>query len=451
MAELGQTLDPRQLVPGDPAAIAADLRALVGTIEQVAKVGSDLGSVDVVDWTGQAAAAFRGVFGEEPPKWLRAVEDLGFGGEALAGYGDVLTWAQGQAQQAIEIHTQAMAASRAAASQALAQAQSGVVGPFFDPAADMFHNAQTMLSNAREQLAAAGGNVAQAFGLQPDGEGNYTRSTQDRLFGVENGKPGWRRTRAGRSYQREHGSMDQTGLNGRFNEIIGGALKALGIEIPEGEWKAGAEAKVWGGEISGEFDDGYFKGNGSLSADALGAAAEAHAKWGQDGLTAGASAEAYLAKAAAEGKLAFGDDFSLNGKGEAFVGASAETENKIGWTGVETSAEAFAGAKVEGSVGAEVAGVGAGVHGEAWAGIGAQASAQVGMGNDGNFHLGGSLGLGFGVGGKVGFDFSVNPGEVVDTVGDVANDIGDGINSAANAVDRGVSDAANAVGDFLGL
>jgi hypothetical protein len=451
MAELGQTLDPRQLIPGEPEAIAADLRALIGTIKQVGQVGGDLGSVDVVDWTGAAASAFRGVFGEEPPKWLQAVEELGSGGEALADYGDVLTWAQGQAQQAIEIYTQALAASRAAAAQAVDQAQSGIVGQFFDPAVDMLHNAQTTLSNAREQLAAAGGNVAQAFGLQPDGEGNYTRSTQDRLFGVENGKPGWQRTRAGRSYQRERGSMDQSGLSGRINELFGGALKAMGIEIPEGQWEGKAEAKVWGGEISGEFDDGYFKGNGSLSADVVGAAAEAHAKWGQDGLTAGASAEAYLAKAAAEGKLDFGDDFSVNGKGEVFLGAKAETENSIGWSGVDMGAEAFAGAKAEGTVGAEYAGVGAGVHGEAWAGIGAQAAAQVGMGNDGNFHIGGSVGLGIGVGGKVGFDFSVNPGEVVDTVGDVANDIGNGISSAADAVDRGVSDAANTVGGWLGL
>ena len=451
MPELGQTLDPTELIPGQPEAISQDLRALVETIRQVAQVGDELGSVDVLDWTGDAAAAFRNAFSSEPPQWLQAVEDLGLGGEALANYGDVLTWAQGQAQKAIEIYTEAVAASRAAAAQFVEQAQSGVVGRFFDPAVDMLHNAQTVLSNAREQLAAAGGSVAQAFGFEPDGEGGYTRGVgQDRTFGVDNhGREGWQRGRAGRSYQREFG--DQAPLGDKLNQLIGGTLKALGVEIPSGDWKVGAEAKVWGDETSGEFDDGFFSGKGSLSADVLGAGAQAHAKWGQDGLSAGASAEAYLAKAAAAGMLNFGDHASISGEGEAFVGANAEIGNSVSWTGMEHNAEAFAGARVEGSVGAEVAGIGAGVNGEAWAGAGIETSAQVGMGDDGKFHVGGSFGIGLGLGGKVGFEMSVDPGAVVDTVSEVAGDIGEGVSNAANAVDRGIDNLGNAARDFLGF
>jgi hypothetical protein len=41
MPELGQTLDPAELVPGRPDAISRDLRALVDTIERVAKVGDE--------------------------------------------------------------------------------------------------------------------------------------------------------------------------------------------------------------------------------------------------------------------------------------------------------------------------------------------------------------------------------------------------------------------------
>jgi hypothetical protein len=451
-AELGQTLDPRALIPGNPDAIAQDLRALVGNIQQVAQVGGDLGSVDVIEWTGAAASAFTSAFGEEPPKWMQAVEDLGTGGQALADFGDTLTWAQGQAQQAIEMYTQAMAASRAAAAQALTTAQQGIVGPFVDPAVDMLHNAQTVLNNARERLATAGGSIAQMFGMQPDGEGKYTYAGPERMFGLDNqNRQGWQQSRAGRGYQREFGSQPQGGLNDMFGGLVGGVLKQLGIDIPEGKWDAKAEAKVWGGEIDGKFDSGFFSGKGSLSADVLGAGAEAHATWGPDGLTAGASAEAYLAKAAAEGELGFGEHASVSGKGEVFVGAKVETENSIGWSGVEVGGEAFAGAKAEGNVGAEVGGIGAGVHGEAWAGAGAQASAQVGMGDDGKFHVGGSVGLGLGVGAKLGFDVSVDPGAVIDTAADVAGGIGDGISSAADTVDKGISSAAGAAKDFFGF
>jgi hypothetical protein len=274
--------------------------------------------------------------------------------------------------------------------------------------------------------------AVRAFGFAPDGAGGYTRNVgPERTFGVDShGRQGWQRGRAGRSFQREFG--DQVGGPGdMLNQVIGGTLKALGIEIPSGEWKAGAEAKVWGDEIAGTFDDGFLAGKGSLSADVLGAAAEAHAKWGQDGLSAGASAEAYLAKAAAAGELNFGDHASVSGEGEAFVGARAELEQSLSWTGAEHSAEAFAGARVEGSVGAEVAGIGAGLNGEAWAGAGIETSAQVGMGDDGKFHLGGSFGLGLGVGGKIGFEMSVDPGAVVDTAAEVAGNIGEGISNAA--------------------
>lgn len=454
-AELGQTMDPRELVPGMPEAISADLQALVENVKQIGSVGRDLGTVDVVEWTGDAANSFLEMFGQEPPKWMQAVEDMGLGGQALADFGDALTWAQGEAQKAIEMYTEAMAASRAAAADALTAAQEGVVTPFTDPAAEAFHNAQTVLQNARDQLASAGGTIAQMFGMQPDGEGKYTMQPgQERGFGVDNhnpNKPGWHKGPGGKSYNREFGSQNQGQLGDMLGGLMQGALKSLGIEIPEGEWKAEAEAKLWGAEAEGEFDNGTFSGKGKASIDTIGAGAEAHAKWGPDGLNAGASAEAYLAKAEAEGELKWGDHVGVSGKGEAFVGANAEAEANIGWGGADVSAGAFAGARAEGEIGAEVAGVGAGVHGEAWAGAGIEADAQLGMGDDGKFHVGGSFGIGLGVGGKLGFDVSVDPGAVVDTVSDVAGAVGDGISSAGKAIDEGISNAASGVKDFFGL
>lgn len=454
MTELGQTTDPKELVPGEPELISNDLRALVGNVKQVAGIGSDLGSVDVIEWTGEAASAFRGAFGEEPPKWLQAVEDLGSGGNELANFGDALTWAQGEAQRAIEAYAQAMTASRVAAADYNLLAQAGqMLAPFVDPGQGLAADAQTILASAREQLETAGGAVALAFGFEPDGEGGYSNTLRERSFGADNrttrdpetGLPveqeqGWHKGKGGKSYAKEFGTQPEGVFGDMLNNLIGDTLKDLGIEIPEWEGKAEAGVEVWKGELSGEFESGPFSGKGEMSAAVLGAGAEAHAGVSQLGLTAGASAEAYLAKAAASGEVNLGEHASLSGEGEVFVGGKAEAGGTLGWTGGEVNAEAFVGARAEGSLGAEVAGVGAGVNGEAWAGVGAEASGQFGMGDDGKFHIGGSVGVALGVGGKVGFDVAIDPGEVVDTVSDVAGDIGDGIGNAAGAV-----------GDFLGV
>ncbi|MCE7001592.1 hypothetical protein LWC34_01855 [Kibdelosporangium philippinense] len=454
-AELGQTMDPRALIPGMPEAISSDLKALVENIKQVGSVGRDLGGVDVVQWTGDAASSFLEMFGQEPPKWLQAVEDMGIGGEALADFGDTLTWAQGEAQKAIEMYTSAMAASRAHAAQALeAVANGNFVTQVTDPAADAFRNAQTVLQNARDQLASAGGTIAEMFGFQPDGEGKYTKDVgNEKTFGTDAHQQnrGWHGKGINRSYAREFGSQNQGNLGDIFSGVMQGVLKGLGIEIPEGEWKADAAAKWWGTEAEGKFDSGFFSGTGKASVDVLGAEAQANAKWGPDGLTAGASAEAYLAKAGAEGTLNLSEYSSVSGKAEVFVGAKAEAEANIGWGGAEASVGAFAGARVEGEVGAEVGGIGAGVKGEAWAGAGVEADAQLGMGDDGKFHVGGSFGVGLGYGAKLGFDVSVDPGKVVDTVGDVAGAVGNTVESAGKAVNQGVSNAANAAKDFFGL
>jgi hypothetical protein len=461
-AELGETTNPRDLVPGDPGRIAADLKSLVGTLRGIDGIGNGLGGIDPAQWTGQASSAFRTAFGAEPPKWLKAVDELGQGARSLADYGDVLTWAQGQAQQAVELYTQARAASRTAAAHYQAQAASGdpAMTPFSDPGQAGVQNAKSILENARQKLEQAGGVVASALALEPDGKGGFTLKKGEKEFGADNRKTkkvwdpqqkkwveqdpgGWQKGKYGKSYSKEFGDPG----DGLLGDQIEGTLKALGIDVPEKTWKASAGVDVAHGSLDGKFDSGPFSGKGKLEGSVLGADAEAHAGVSALGVNAGASAEAYLAKGSAEGEVNFGDHAKVSGSGEAIVGAKAEAEGSVGWTGAQGSAEAFAGAKASGEVGAEVAGVGAGAHGEAWAGVGAEASGQVGMGNDGKFHVGGSVGLGLGVGGKVGFDVSVDPGEVVDTATDVGKDIG----HAASDVGDAVADGAGKVWHGLGF
>lgn len=456
-AVLGQTTNPKELIPGEPELIGADLRELLNTVKGIDGIGEDLSRVDPIHWAGDASTAFRTAFGAQLPRWAGAVEALGGGAQALADYGDVLAWAQREAQRAIEAYTEALAASRTAAAEYNARAQTSSIPlpPFDDPAQGAAHAAQAILDDARAQLAIVGDKVAHAFGFEPNGEGGYQKDLGGRDYGAEGrtrkwdpekgawveedgDAKGWR----GKS-EREWGSQS----DGLLTDLIGDTLGQLGIDIPEKTWSAEADVALFDGGLSGEFESGVFSGSGTLEGSVLGAGAEAHAGVSALGLTAGASAEAYLAKGSMEGAVKIGDHVGVSGNAEAMVGAAASAQGTVGWLGAQGNAEAFVGARASGDVSAEVAGVSAGAHGEAWAGLGAEASGQFGMGDDGKFHIGGSVGLAVGVGGKVGFDIAVDPSEVVDTVTDVATDVAD----VATDVGRGAANAAGDVADFLGF
>ncbi|WP_298177052.1 hypothetical protein [Saccharomonospora sp.] len=359
--------------------------------------------------------------------------------------------------------------------------------------------------------------VAMALGFSPDGEGGYKHSfgesewgaeqrTTQRRWDPETGKwvdedpGGWQHNRHGSSYKNEWGSQADGLMHDKLRDLLGG----FGIEIPfaetfgleEGRTESRNSIDWMGGDASGDFEFGPMSGKGSAEGSLLGAGAGAYREVTADGITAGADAEAYLAKGGVQGEVGLGHGVNASGKAEGMVGASAEAtgsvdafdtkgnaeafigaradasgemnfgdhasvsangdamagatvsaEGSVGLTGVNVGGEAFAGARAGGDVGAEVAGVGAGVNGEVWTGAGVEGNAQFGMGDDGKFHVGASVGVGLGVGGKVGFDVSVDPGGVVDAVGDAANAVGE----VGNAMGNTTRNAAEAVGDFFGF
>ncbi|HET6504951.1 MAG TPA: hypothetical protein VFG87_29735 [Amycolatopsis sp.] len=463
-AELGETTDPRDLIPGDPQAITSDLRALVGNVDGVDGVAQALKGIDPTQWTGTAADAFRAAFGAQPPQWTQVAEAIGKSGQSLADYGDALTWAQGEAQRAIELFTQAQAASRTAAAQYSTQAQSAqaagqTLAPFQDPGAEGAQSAQSILDNARKQLEQVGGTVAAAFGMEPQDDGTYQKDLGGKEFGgdhrqkqkvkdadgneTEEDPGGWQTNKGGKSYSKEFGSQ----ADGLLGDKAASLLKALGVDVPEATGAASAGVDVAHGSLDGKFSSGMLSGDGKLEGSVLGADASAQGSASLLGVSGSAEAEAYLAKGSADGELKLGDHASVSGHGEAEVGAKASAQGEVNWTGAQASGEAFAGAKASGDASADIGGVDAGVHGEAWAGAGAEASGQVGLGDDGKFHVGASVGLALGVGGKVGFDVSVDPKEVVDTVSDVAGDVG----HVASDVGHGAENAAKDVGHFLGF
>jgi hypothetical protein len=176
-AELGQTGDPAQLVPGDVDAIHRTVHALTVYGDALHDAGHGLGRIDTAEgWSGPAADAFRVVFHGQPGKWLDAGDAFQEAAKAVERYAETLRWAQHQATDAISVWAQGQAATdaaKAAHATAVEHAQTMALAgaatpmpilPFADPGAAQRSAAQRTLDRARDQLAAAGSTAAGAVG-----------------------------------------------------------------------------------------------------------------------------------------------------------------------------------------------------------------------------------------------------------------------------------------------
>lgn len=140
MTELGETLDPRVLIPGDPAGIAEVAGRLYNYATLLNEAGNGLARIDTQSgWQGAAADAFRAKFRGRPDAWLEAGACFLSAARALDDYVPVLSWAQQEASEAI---TQWHAGSRQAA--------------------------LTILADARHRVADAGGTAASVIGRARD-------------------------------------------------------------------------------------------------------------------------------------------------------------------------------------------------------------------------------------------------------------------------------------------
>jgi RHS repeat-associated protein len=175
--QLGQTGDPTQLIHGDPQQVGDAATRLKAFSTAFGEVATGLAGVDVEHWQGVAADAFRAKYAPEPKRWSDAGTACGESSAALEDYAHTLTWAQGQARDAITFYArgqQATAHAQAAYSSAVsgyntkaavynAALQAGKnpgirpaqPGPFVDPGAGDRAEAQSMLSAARARRDAA--------------------------------------------------------------------------------------------------------------------------------------------------------------------------------------------------------------------------------------------------------------------------------------------------------
>ncbi|MET7684036.1 putative T7SS-secreted protein [Streptomyces sp. NPDC005423] len=100
--DLGQTEDKTKLIYGSPSkinAVAAKLRAFESAFNET---GDGLRGLDSSRLKGEAADALRTAVGKQPHRWYTAGDACVKAISALESFADTVTWAQGQAQTAID-------------------------------------------------------------------------------------------------------------------------------------------------------------------------------------------------------------------------------------------------------------------------------------------------------------------------------------------------------------
>lgn len=184
MAELGQSSNPKDLVPGEPAAVRSTIASFNKFGAALVRAGDGLKRLDTSDWKGDAADAFHEAFDGEPTRWIQCGDAFQSAAEALTAYVEVLEWAQSQAAEAIHEWDAAQTATQqahAAHDHAVQQEQqraaqasaSGVPTapqpiPFVDPGEPQRAAAQDLLHRARLQLIEAGDVANSAVGQARD-------------------------------------------------------------------------------------------------------------------------------------------------------------------------------------------------------------------------------------------------------------------------------------------
>ena len=182
MAELGQTTDPKALIPGDPPAVYENARVLGARANSAGAVGDALKRIDTGGWRGPASDRFHDDHQTEVPRWLQADDSLDSAAQALSAYADTLAWAQGQAAEAIAQWQQGDAATQQAKQahdRAVTDAQTRTQAnaergdptvvqppPFTDPGEAQRQAARDTLNRARQQLTAAGDRCAEALKVE---------------------------------------------------------------------------------------------------------------------------------------------------------------------------------------------------------------------------------------------------------------------------------------------
>lgn len=429
-AALGSTADPKALIKGEPSQVRANATRLSDEARRVSSLGSDVDAISVAGWSGGfGEPAYAGRRSGEQKKWTVYADLLEKAASALATYAGALTTAQSKAADAIaqwqageDATAQAKADYNAAVDSYNSYLQRracvptvGPVapsigparpGPFVDPGEALRQEAEQILEDARTALDAAGMVAVQDLGGLPGAK-----------VETDSG-PGGSVEAKGPSI--DWGSWTRT-FGNDHDDITGRRRAESPFTIDFG--KVSAEAHAWGAE--GSVDD--YWGDVKVHADGkitvLGAEVGASGKLDSNGLVVQANAGVTVVKLEGSASAEWGV-VEAEVKAAASVEASAEGELEIGRNGVHAGGEAMAGGKIEGEIAGDIGGIGGEGKAEGWLGVGAAADFDVGM-RDGKFEIGGSGGVAVILGGKLEGHITIDPGQVIDTGGDIIEGIGD--------------------------
>ncbi|MEU1451622.1 putative T7SS-secreted protein [Streptomyces avermitilis] len=172
--QLGESGDADELIHGKPSRIRASAKHLRDFHKAFGKVGEGMRKLDSSHWKGEGADTFREKFAMHPTKWLRAADACEAAAKALDSYADTVEWAQGQAQDAIDLYTKGKKASALAEATYTKKADAYTAkvmagedpgpspGTFHDPGEADVKLAYETLGEARRQRNDAGRTAAES-------------------------------------------------------------------------------------------------------------------------------------------------------------------------------------------------------------------------------------------------------------------------------------------------
>ncbi|MFC9645736.1 putative T7SS-secreted protein [Streptomyces mirabilis] len=170
--QLGESEDAGELVHGSGGNIRASASHLKDFHKAFDRVAQGMRKLDSSHWQGKAADTFREKFAMHPTDWLHAADACDAAGKALDAYADTVSWAQKQAQHAIDLYKKGKKASDDAvesynkkvdaynAKVKTDQDPGPRPAPFDDPGKADIKRAREVLAEARRQRNEAAGTAA---------------------------------------------------------------------------------------------------------------------------------------------------------------------------------------------------------------------------------------------------------------------------------------------------
>lgn len=431
--QLGETEDPKQLIPGNVEKIQANVTTLSTESTAISNRLTSFKKVRTVGWSGVASDAWETNLDDEATKWTSYITLLDTAHTAMDTYAGALSLAQGKAADAIAkwkqgnqetttaltAHNEQVDAYNAynsvcrvpqldPAGRVIPSIGPGDPGAFVDPGEATRDQAQTILDDARTALDDAGQRALKELGNL---EGAKKEGSSD-WFGADGSAKGpsfkWD------AWDKAFGKDPSDGTDGKYSDEHDNDFNISLGQVDGSLWLYKAD-----GSIEDYWGDVKVHADGSVTVGGLDGSAEASVS--KEGLRIGA--DGTLTLIGAEGEVG-GEWGYAEGtlQGEALVGATGEGHLVLDKTGAHAGGELFAGGRLKATASGDLGGVGGEAGVEGWAGAGLAGDVDVGY-KDGKLRLHGSGGVALGLGGKLDAGITLDFPKMYETGSDIVENI----------------------------